>query len=149
MSVTPEVAKAIAVGLRDRMWEWHHALGFALAALLVVRIATAVVLRSERPVLTAARAVRDFRRAAAGERLGAAHVAMVKVGYVAFYLCVTFMVVTGSLLYFDVGGGAVKSAHEWMTWFFVLFGAGHIVGVLVAEATGSPGLVSDMLHGRD
>ena len=32
-TVTPELAKAIAVGLRDRMWEWHYIFGFTLAGL--------------------------------------------------------------------------------------------------------------------
>ena len=154
--VPPGVAKAIAVGLRDRMWEWHYILGFTLVGLLIVRIVTAIALPTERPVATAIAAVRALRSASPAERFEAAHVALVKVGYVVFYLCVLFMAVTGTSMYFEerLGLGAafvdtIKGLHEWAMWFFAFFAAGHIVGVVVAEHRGSAGIVSDMIRGGD
>ena len=39
IDVTAEQAKLLAKALRDPMWEWHIFLGYALAVLLIFRIA--------------------------------------------------------------------------------------------------------------
>lgn len=36
-----------------------------------------------------------------------------------------------------------------MMWFFVIFAGGHLVGVVLAENRGDPGLISNMVHGGD
>lgn len=156
ITVPPDVAKAIAVDMRDRMWEWHHVLGFTLAGLLIVRVLVAVALPAERPWATAARALRAFSSAPPEGRFEAAHVAVVKVGYVVFYLCVLFMAISGLGMYFEdaLGLGATlvdttKELHEWAMWFFVAFASAHVLGVVVAEHRGSAGIVSDMIQGGD
>lgn len=153
-TVTPEVAKAVAVGLRDPMWEWHYIFGFALSGLLVVRVLIAIFLPKERPLAAAVGAVRSVAPAPQERKLGAAHFAFVKVGYAVFYLAVLFMAVSGLLMYFHEALGMsedlehqIKEIHELLLWPFAIFAAGHVVGVVVAEHRGQAGIVSDMVQG--
>ncbi|MDP2311786.1 MAG: cytochrome b/b6 domain-containing protein [Pseudomonadota bacterium] len=154
--VSPEVAKAIAVGLRDRMWEWHYIFGFTLAGLLVVRALIAIFLPNERPGAAVARAVRAVAAATPGRKLDAAHFAAVKATYVLFYLSVLFMACTGLLMYFEASLGlaptlveSMKELHELGLWLILVFAAGHVLGVVTAEHRGAAGLVSDMIQGGE
>lgn len=154
--ITPELAKAIAVGIRTPMWDWHYVFGFTLAGLLVARLLIAIFLPQERPVTRAARMVRGIADAPAEQKLGAVHIAVVKVGYVLFYLAALFMVSTGSLMYFKDALGlsadlvhSIKDVHEPAMWLFVVFAASHIVGVVITEHRGTRGIVSDMIQGGD
>jgi Ni/Fe-hydrogenase 1 B-type cytochrome subunit len=151
--VTPELAKAIAVGLRDRMWEWHYIFGFTLAGLLVARLLTGIFVPKARSG-SFVRAIQAVTRAPTGEKGRAAHHAFVRVGYAAFYASVVFMVTTGFLMYFKAPlalskdlVGSIKEVHELMMWFFVIFSGGHVLGVLVAEHRGDAGIVSGMIQG--
>ncbi|MDP2306217.1 MAG: cytochrome b/b6 domain-containing protein [Pseudomonadota bacterium] len=152
-TVTPELAKAIAVGLRDRMWEWHYIFGFTLAGLLVVRLLTWFFLPKDRspPLMQAIRAVAT---APAGQKRSATHNALVRTGYALFYASLVFMATTGFLMYWKASLGlgedlvhSIKDVHELMLWFFVVFAGGHVLGVVFAEHRGDAGIVSDMIQG--
>lgn len=152
--ITPELAKDIAVSIRAPMWDWHYILGFILGGALVVRLVIAIFVEKKCPATSAYQSVRNLSNVSASERGHALHYAFVKTGYALFYLATLFMVVTGLLMYFQtdikLSKGildSVKELHELMMWFFVVFSAGHIVGVVVAENRQDPGLVSDMING--
>lgn len=155
ISVTPELAKKLAVAVRDPMWDWHYVLGFCLAGLLVARLIVAVIWPSERPFGVAWRAIRSLIDAAPDHRANAGHMALVKSSYAVFYVAVLFMVSTGLSLYFKANlglsadlTGPVKELHEWMLWFFVVFAGSHVIGVVVDELRVGHDLVSRMIHGH-
>lgn len=152
--ITPELAKEIAVAIRDPLWDWHIYLGFILSALLIARILIALFIERQYPGAPAVRSVLGINSIPTLERREALHFAIVKIGYAAFYLVTMLMVVTGFLLIFktEIGlsgdfSGMIKESHELMMWFFVVFVAGHIVGIVIAENRTDQGIVSDMIHG--
>jgi cytochrome b561 len=154
LAVPPEMAKDIAVSIRNPMWQWHINLGYALAGLLLARIIIALLVEKRSPFAEAIKAALGLRTVPAPEKGHALHYTVVKLGYAAFYLATMLMVATGLALAFKGALGlpeslleTAKEVHETAMWFFVVFGAGHILGVLVAENRQDPGLVSDMIHG--
>lgn len=153
-SITPELAKEIAVAIRDPLWDFHVYLGFALAVLLLSRIIIAVVIEKKCPGIAAVKSAMGIRDLPADEKPKALHYSAVKIGYAVFYLVTLLMVTSGLLLNFKTSlglpkdfAGAVKEVHEFTMWFFVLFIAGHVTGVVIAENRGDKGIVSDMIHG--
>lgn len=155
-TITPDLAKEIAVGLRAPMWDWHYVLGFTLAGLLVVRFAIAVVIPAQRPWATTFRALAGLGKVPLGGKPHAIHFTAVKLLYAAFYLVLAFMVGTGVLMYFgdaiglsEAVSGGLKEAHEVLMWSFVGFVIVHVAGVVVAELRGEEGTVSDMISGGD
>lgn len=144
VTVTPELAKEIAVAIRNPLWDVHIFLGYVLGGLILGRLAIAFFVEkkffSPPPM---AEITKDTL-----------HFWLVKTGYAVFYLATLLMVATGFLLIFkdDLAiskdfAGTVKEVHEVMMWFFVVFVLGHIAGVVLAENRTDPGLVSDMIHG--
>lgn len=153
-TISRDGAVTLAKALRAPMWAWHEVFGFALAGLLALRIAYALRDREQAPLRAAWRAVARFLPLPAAEKRVAAHFVAVRLGYAAFYLALAFMVASGlALTYPEALGlssgarGSIKEAHELAMWFFVVFVAGHLLGVVVAELRGERGLVSDMIHG--
>lgn len=156
LAVPSELAKDIAVSIRNPMWQWHIYLGYALAGLLLARILIALLVEKRSPFAEAIKAALGLRTVPAPEKGHALHYTLVKLGYAAFYLATLLMVATGLALAFKGALGlpeslleTAKEVHETAMWFFVVFGAGHILGVLVAENRQDPGLVSDMIHGGE
>ncbi|ASD64185.1 cytochrome b/b6 domain-containing protein [Bdellovibrio bacteriovorus] len=153
-TITPELAKDIAVSIRTPMWDWHYVLGFTLGGLLLVRVLVGIFAVKKCPATHAAQSAWNLPKVPAGQKANAVHYTLVKTGYALFYLVTVFMVASGLLLYFKTELGIskealnpVKEIHELMMWFFVAFVVGHIVGIVVAENRHDQGLVSDMIHG--
>ncbi|MBV2169734.1 MAG: cytochrome b/b6 domain-containing protein [Bdellovibrio sp.] len=154
--ITPDLAKDIAVSIRNPMWDWHIYLGFALGALLVGRILVALLVEKRCPGVHALKSALALKEVPPSEKREAVHYTLVRTGYAVFYLATALMVVTGFMLNFktELGlakdlVGSVKEIHELMMWFFVVFVGGHLVGVVAAENTKDPGLISEMVHGGD
>lgn len=154
VSITPEFAKQIAVEIRNPLWDWHIILGFALSALLFSRVVVALVVEKRLPITHARRSLQYAKSAPPEERGDALHYALVKVWYVVFYFVTALMVATGLSLVFKAELGfskdlltSIKETHELLMWFFVVFVAGHLLGVVFVETRKDPGLVSDMIHG--
>lgn len=155
-TITPELAKEIAVSIRAPMWDWHYTFGFILGGLLIVRVLVGIFSVKKCPATHAAQSAWNLAKVPAGQKAHALHYTLVKTGYALFYLVTLFMVTSGLLMYFkaELGAGralvdSVKEVHELMMWFFTVFVAGHIVGVVMAENRGDKGLVSDMIHGGE
>ncbi|CAN5492583.1 hypothetical protein BH10BDE1_BH10BDE1_23290 [soil metagenome] len=153
-SITPELAKEIAVAIRDPLWDFHVYLGFALGVLLLSRILVAIFIEKKCPGIAALKSAMGIRDLPAEERPKALHFSAVKLGYAVFYLATLLMVATGLLMNFDTSLGlpkdfvdALQEIHEFTMWFFVVFIVGHITGVVIAENRTDKGIVSDMING--
>ncbi len=154
--ITPELAKELAVAIRNPLWDWHIRLGFALGALLLGRVVIALFVEKRLPAARAMASLSRAKLAPANERRDALHHALVKASYVVFYFVTLVMVATGVVLVFrgELGlakplATQIKEAHELLMWFFVAFVAAHLLGVVVAENRDDPGLISEMVNGGD
>ena len=154
-AVSTDGAVAVAKLLRDQMWEWHLALGVALAVLFVVRVVVAVLDPELVPFRAFARAVSSFRGLPSAARSTALHPMLVKLLHGAFYALLVAMVASGLVLLFKDNLGLakeavspVKEAHELMMWGVAAFVPLHVVGVVVAELRGERGRGWQMIHGR-
>jgi len=140
ISVTTDQAKMLAKSIRAPMWEWHILLGYALAALVVWRIALFFTQSGKQNY-------QHFKE----ETL---HKKIVKLGYIAIYVVIAFMTVSGLIINFYQELGLVKDTahdikeiHELVYNALLIFVPLHIVGVLVAENQDEKGILSDMLNG--
>jgi cytochrome b561 len=125
-----ETLKGAARAIRDSMWEWHYPLGFVLGGLLLVRIFFA-------------------RESFPGFKTWKARV------HSSFYVACAFMVVSGTTMYFSDKLGIseelvdeILEIHETALWYFVGYIVVHLAGLIRAELTSEPGVVSKMIHGN-
>ena len=155
-TITPELAKEIAVAVRNPLWDWHAYLGFFLGALLIWRLCILLLVEKKGFSFRIVKDLFQLKSLPAAEKREAYHFSFVKIGYLIFYFATILMVATGLMLNFKTDlnlskdlAGVTKEIHEFMMWFFVVFVGGHIVGVIVAENRGDQGIVSDMINGGD
>ena len=140
ISVTTDQAKILAKSIRAPMWEWHILLGYALAALVIWRIA-----------LFFTESGKQNYQNLKEENF---HKKMVKLGYIAIYAVIAFMAVSGLVIHFYQELGLVKDTahdikeiHELLYNALLIFVPLHILGVLVAENRDEKGILSDMVNG--
>ena len=155
-TITPELAKEIAVSIRNPLWDWHIYLGYALSALLLGRLLVALFVEKNSFNLQPLKNILSASSLPESEKKEAIHFSLVKIGYAVFYMATLLMVATGLLLVFKGSlnlskplSEAFKEIHEVMMWFFVVFIAGHVAGVVLAENGKDRGLISDMVNGGD
>lgn len=153
IEISSDLAKNIAVGIRNPMWDWHVYFGISLAFLLIGRVCIALCSRNKTESL--ATHLKNFKNETSN-KVQALHKLSVKAVYAIFYLMTTLMVCSGLILTFKAELGfeksftqPVKEIHELSMWFFVGFVALHIFGVIFAELTKDRGIVSDMINGGD
>lgn len=154
LAVTPDLAREIAVAIRNPLWDLHIYLGYALAGLWLGRALVVLLVEKSCPGIEAFKALTKARRSVGEERKGLFHYALVHFSYGLFYLATLLMVVSGLILTFknELGvaketAGMIKENHETLMWFFVLFVGGHLAGVIMAELGKYPGIVSNMING--
>ena len=140
ISVTTDQAKMLAKSIRAPMWEWHIILGYALAALVVWRIA-----------LFFTESGKQNYRHLKEETL---HKKMVKIGYIVIYSILLFMTMSGFTIYFYETLGLtkdfahnIKELHELAYIAIYIFVPLHILGVFIAENQDEKGILSDMVNG--
>ncbi len=140
IDITAEQAKVLAKAIRAPMWEWHILLGYALALLVLWRIALFFTQSGKRNYS----ALRE-------ENL---HKKTVKVGYLVLYVVIAFMAASGLVIHFYEPLGLakttahdIKELHELAYNFILIFVPLHIAGVVIADATEERGIVSDMING--
>ncbi|MFZ3231849.1 MAG: cytochrome b/b6 domain-containing protein [Pseudobdellovibrio sp.] len=155
-TITADLAKEIAVAIRNPLWDWHIYLGFALAALFLGRLLIVLIIEKKCIGLQALKDAFEIKNLPVEEKSEAIHYTFVKIGYAVFYLATAIMVVTGLMLNFKnelgiskTNIGAVKEVHELLMWFFIVFIVGHLFGIIFAENKNDQGLVSDMINGGD
>lgn len=140
LSVTEAQAKVLAKAIRAPMWEWHILLGYALAALLLWRIALFFTTSGQRSFL-------HFKQANL-------HRKVVKLGYVGIYLVLLFMAVTGLTINFHETLGIskdladnIKEIHELVFNAVLIYVPLHIIGVVIADIYEEKGIISRMING--
>lgn len=154
--IAPNLAREIAVAIRDPLWDWHINMGLVLGALFLGRILIALFVEKQFFGVEALKSVSGLREVPAAEKANAIHFTLVKIIYAVFYLAIAFMVITGFMLTYETELGlskelarTTKENHEMMTWFFVVFVGVHLLGVILTEVRKAPGIVSDMINGGD
>jgi Ni/Fe-hydrogenase 1 B-type cytochrome subunit len=140
LSVTEAQAKVLAKAIRAPMWEWHILLGYALAALLLWRIALFFTTSGRQSFL-------HFKQATL-------HRKVIKLGYVGIYLVLLFMAVTGLTINFHelLGiskelAGDIKDIHELVFNAVLIYVPLHIIGVVIADIYEDKGIISRMING--
>jgi cytochrome b561 len=140
LEVTAEQAKVLAKAIRAPMWEWHIILGYALAALLLWRVALFFTKSGQRSFL-------HFKQATL-------HRKVVKVGYVGIYGVLLFMAVTGLSIHFHETLGIskeladnIKEIHELVFNAVLIYVPLHIIGVVIADIKEEKGIISRMING--
>lgn len=148
--ITPELAKDIAVTIRNPLWDWHIYLGYTLGVLFVLRLLIAFFSKKE----SLFSVVLNSFKTKAILKPECRHYYLVKLTYVLFYIMTLMMLLTGIVLIFKENMGLdkslssiVKEVHEVAMWFFVAFILTHVAGVIYTEVKEEPGLVSDMISG--
>jgi len=142
MSVTEAQAKVLAKAIRAPMWEWHILLGYALAALVLWRIALFFTDSGKQNY-------QDFNTKTVHKKL-------VTLSYIGIYGLILFMSISGLTIHFYETLGLskelahdIKEVHEFVFFYGVLvFVPLHIVGVVIADITEEQGIISNMIHGK-
>ncbi len=140
----------------DRIWDWHIVTGLILVAFWVLRLLLEVRGPAERRFTTRfALVLHNFRQAAPAERGAKGEALFAKSTYLAFYLMLAVMAVTGVLLTWADDYESlhriehtVKEIHEVTMYLIIGFSLVHIVGVVWAELTKDHGLISRMVGGK-
>lgn len=139
VEIFKEDAVTIAKAIRAGMWEWHLILGYALAFLVVYRIALLFFDKSKRE---------DFGSLEL-------HKKGVKVLYYILYAAIIFMTFSGFAMYLNEELGlaeatvkSIKELHELAYNYFLIFIPLHVAGVVVADIRDEHGIISTMINGK-
>lgn len=139
VEIFKEDAVTIAKAIRAGMWEWHLILGYALAFLVLYRIALIFFDKSKRE---------DFGSLAL-------HKKGVRVLYYILYVALIFMTISGFALYLheelslaDATTKSIKELHELVYNYFLLFIPLHVAGVVIADIREEHGIISTMINGK-
>lgn len=139
VEIFKEDAVAIAKAIRAPMWEWHLILGYALAFLVVYRIALFFFDKSQKENFASL----DL------------HKKGVHSLYYILYATIIFMTLSGFAMYLkealalaDATVKSIKELHELVYNYFLIFIPLHIAGVVVADIREEHGLISTMINGR-
>ncbi|RYY20618.1 MAG: cytochrome b/b6 domain-containing protein [Cytophagaceae bacterium] len=155
-TLTKAQGLGIAHLLSERMWEWHITIGLALAAFWAYWLVMQLTAPAERRFgARLAAAARHYRLAPPAASADARHSLVVKLSYLAFYLFISVMVLTGLALTWadDVAWlhgieHTTKEIHNVTMYLIIAFVTAHIVGVVWAELTRDHGLISRMVGGK-
>ncbi|PNV84183.1 MAG: cytochrome B [Sulfurimonas sp.] len=139
VEIFKEDAVTIAKAIRAGMWEWHIILGYALAFLVLYRIALIFFDKSKRE---------DFGSLEF-------HKKGVRVLYYILYAALIFMTISGFALYLHEELGlaeatvkSIKELHELVYNYFLLFIPLHVAGVVIADIREEHGIISTMINGK-
>lgn len=126
----------LAKSIRNAMFAWHKYAGYVISAVILLRLAYSG---------------RFGWQWALPWQAGLERKARFKGWvYVIFYASVVVSCCTG--LYFDFvahpSAKVMKEVHQWFFWLYVAFPILHLAGMIVAEHTDEPGLVSRMFGAR-
>jgi Ni/Fe-hydrogenase 1 B-type cytochrome subunit len=155
-SLSSDQGRAIAHVISERIWDWHIAIGLALAAFWLYWLVLQLTAPAEQRFgARLAAAARYYRLAPPAERPEAQHTLLAKLTYLLFYLFISVMVLTGLALTWtdDVAWlhsieHPVKEVHNVTMYLIIAFVVVHIVGVVWSEVTKDHGLISRMVGGK-
>jgi Ni/Fe-hydrogenase 1 B-type cytochrome subunit len=154
VSVTTDQARAVAHEFNDKVWDLHKIAGYVLSALVLIRILLEIAQPGEEKLARKIRRALGFRPATPEENDDRRHYLGVKLGYLAFYLLILLMALTGLGLAFEdvpvlkTYHQPIKSTHAFLQYLIYGYIILHLGGVVLADLRRHKGLVSGMIHGQ-
>lgn len=153
-AVTEQQVSGLSHALSDRVWDVHIYFGYILAAFLLFRLVLEVFQpNSQRFFKKLGKAFSDFKLKKTDYAI-ARHEFAVKAIYLAFYVTLLIIVITGLSLAFKKPLGlprnvshSIKEVHGFCMYLVLAFIAVHVIGILLAERKDNAGIVSDMING--
>lgn len=140
IDIFKEDAIAIAKAIRAPMWEWHLILGYALAFLVVYRVALLFFDKSQKEPFATLNT----------------HKKGVKALHYILYGTLLFMTISGFVLYLKetlelsaATAKSIKEMHELVYNYFLFFIPLHVAGVVVADIKEEHGIISSMINGKN
>lgn len=153
-TVTNDQAGQAAHALEDKVWAIHTYFGYCLAALLLLRLILEFFQVTDQKLIRKLKGAWFQYKVIKKNRETARHELAVKMIYVAFYLLLIIMALTGLTLAFkhELGiprpiGHQIQDIHGFCMYLVLAFIAVHLIGVFLAERRDSKGIVSDMING--
>ena len=153
LKISANQAKPVAFALADKVWEVHIWFGYALTALLLIRIFLEYFELADKKLLRKIKAARKTFKQRQNQYSSARNDMLIKTAYALFYVMLIIMVITGLALAFSDQVAILKKIHllrdiHGFTMYLILaFIAVHIVGVIIGERRQHKGIVSDMING--
>jgi Ni/Fe-hydrogenase 1 B-type cytochrome subunit len=147
-------ARSAVNALSDKVWSVHIYFGYCLAALFLFRlIAEFFQLTDQKFIKQVKKAWQQFKTLKR-EREKAKHEVVVKIIYMAFYLLLLTMIITGLCWAFDDSLAfpktvqrIIQNIHGFCMYLVLAFIVVHLTGVWLAERKDGKGIVSDMING--
>lgn len=134
-SLSREEAVVLAKQIRKPMWNWHIYLGYILSGLFVIRLTL--------PFFGSMKFANPFDKQLPSK------VKFQYWVYVVFYVCVMISLITG--LTIELGPKNMKDSmeeiHVLSLYYLIPFLVLHLAGVLRAEFTTNPGIISKIVNG--
>lgn len=136
INITQDQAVTLAKKIRKPMWQWHIWLGYAITAVYVLRMLL--------PLFGRMRFASPKQAGLDGKTRFQYWV------YLVFYVLLGASLSTGLLIEFgpDAWHETLEELHVLSIYYFVAYMLLHIGGVLLAEFTSLPGLISRVISGN-
>ena len=150
--VTNDQARNVAHEYSDKLWNTHKIIGYILCFALLSRVVIEVAVSKEERILNRIKQAAGLSKIKSGKLDDSKHYIMVKYGYLIFYLLFFIMACTGLVLAFEDTEflkpihNAAKSLHEFVQYCMYGYIVIHLVGVVLADVTNYPGIVSRMIN---
>lgn len=147
-------ARAVAHEFSDKLWELHTWLGYILCFFVVARIVIEMTQPSDERLSRRLGAALAFRPSTPQERGEQQHYLLVKRSYLVFYAAIAVMALTGLVLAFEnialfkQWRAPVKQLHGFVQYVIYGYVLLHLAGVIRADLSQFPGIVSSMINGR-
>lgn len=136
LSLSRDQIIVLAKQIRKPMWNWHLYLGYVLSGLFLIRLALPLFGRMKfaNPL---------------DKRLSTKTKFQYWV-YVIFYICLTVSLITGLIMEFGpkTMKGFMEEIHVLSLYYLIPFLILHVGGILLAEFTTQPGIISRIVRGK-
>jgi len=147
-------ARAVAHEFNDRLWALHTWLGYILCFLVLSRIVIEALQPADEKFSRRLRVALGFKPVTPQQRGEVQHHLLVKRSYLVFYAAITIMALTGLILAFEdvslfhAWRAPAKQVHAFVQYVIYGFAVLHLAGVIRADLTQYPGIISSMIHGQ-
>lgn len=149
-------AREVLHSFEDQVWDFHIYFGYALAALLALRILAELMQPKHKRAFSKLKsAYQDYYLKPKERRLASENL-FTKALYLLFYLLLILMAITGLSIAFknEIGlskdlSHQLKEIHGFVMYLIIGFIIIHIVGVYLAENKERKGIVSEMINGGE
>jgi Ni/Fe-hydrogenase 1 B-type cytochrome subunit len=154
ISADVQAARAVSHAFNDKLWELHTWIGYFIAAFVLGRFLLEIFQPGEERLSVKIRLAMGFVPASPEQGKEKRHYLLVKWSYLLFYLLILVMALTGLGLaledvpFFRAARRGIKSVHSFTQYLIYAFVLLHISGVIVAEVSRYPGIISGMINGK-